>query len=649
MRIIEKGVLTVFLIFTLFTSLASAEILFSQPETVYNRGDDFEIAIKVSSSLRDANDFLVANLICGSETIELFRSPISLKQGGEKVVEISTILGRFLVGSAQGKCLIKAEFDEDEAESIRFDLTSEVDVSLNIEGISFEPGSSVKAYGEAAKSKNPLNGFVEVTVSGIDYKFTGAIKEGKFDFNFTIPSDSKSGDYEIGAYAYEKDSFGEILNEGKASSVIKIKSVMKKLEIALAEQTIAPKNELIFNVIVYDQAKDKVEADIPIAIYNPEGNLLKKEIVKSGESNNLLIESNQSPGYWKIEAGINGLEESRTFLIEEYRELSYKLEDTTLSITNVGNIPYTGPVEVTIGETSEIKELKELPIGGTKQFKLVAPDGEYTIGIGDGSKSESLGPAFLTGRAILVEDISSLFGGNMLILIASIVILIIAIVALFLYRKISRDKFSKPQKQFSGFVMKQPVRDSAKTSAIMDNGEKQESSIVALKIKNPDVLQNQIASKTIDTALWKAKELGAKIYVNGDFRIIVFAPLLTKQKDNSLRAVRAAQTMERILSDHNKRYSQIIEFGIGVNVGDLIVESKEGHFKFMSIDNTVAAAKNIAQLAKEEALISEKLHRVTAGKIKSQKLADKDFWKIISAVDRSDQDAFLKNMKVKGP
>src|SRR3989344_8647217 len=181
----------------------------------------------------------------------------------------------------------------------------------------------------------------------------------------------------------------------------------------------------------------------------------------------------------------------------------------------------------------------------------------------------------------------------------------------------------------------------SESSSLIDKGEKQESSIISLKIKDSSSLQDE-SSKTIETALWKAKEAGARIYVNGEFRIIIFAPVLTKEKDNSLRAVRTAQTIERILTEYNRRSAKKIDFGVGVGVGDIIVELKEGKFKFMSINNTIASTKNIAQSSNSEVLISEKLHRYTAGKVKTEKRAD-NIWKVISLSDRSDQKDFLRN------
>ena len=69
MRNFKRGLFLAAISLILFSSLISAEIIISQPESIYNKGDMFEISIDVSSPLKDTNDFLKVNMICGYETI----------------------------------------------------------------------------------------------------------------------------------------------------------------------------------------------------------------------------------------------------------------------------------------------------------------------------------------------------------------------------------------------------------------------------------------------------------------------------------------------------------------------------------------------------------------------------------------------------
>ena len=271
-----------------------------------------------------------------------------------------------------------------------------------------------------------------------------------------------------------------------------------------------------------------------------------------------------------------------------------------------------------------------------------------------------MGSAALTGNAISVEDIGGVLGNNLGILIGMIVILILALVAIFLYRKVLKgqvltgahgtlmpDFLNKKSESTSSTTIK--TADKKPAAVVIDRGEKQESSIISIKIKNPEVVYSRgsFALKALDSALWKAKEQGAKIYSEGDFRLIIFAPILTKEQDNSLRAITTAQTIERILSQYNRRAAKKIDFGIGVNIGGLIVESREGIFKFMSVDNTISATKRISNYSKNEVILSEPIHRKTVGKVKVEKIENQNLWKVNKILDRSQYQPYLKNFKTK--
>src|SRR3989344_7932015 len=76
------------ILFTLFTSIlllsiASAELIITQPRSIYNFGDSFDISIKIIPQ-KDANSFFTATLVCSGDNVELYRSPVKLNIGEEK-------------------------------------------------------------------------------------------------------------------------------------------------------------------------------------------------------------------------------------------------------------------------------------------------------------------------------------------------------------------------------------------------------------------------------------------------------------------------------------------------------------------------------------------------------------------------------------
>ncbi len=259
-----------------------------------------------------------------------------------------------------------------------------------------------------------------------------------------------------------------------------------------------------------------------------------------------------------------------------------------------------------------------------------------------------LGTTFLTGRAISVQDAGGIFAGKSVILLGLIIILIVAAIIVFLYRKFSSRQFSLGTKK-TGFKELAQTSESAENrqDAMIDKGEKQEATIVALNLKNLGELQNAESTNAIDSALWKAKESGAKIYSDGEYRIIILAPVLSREKEIPLAAVELARAVEKSLTAHNKRHHTKINFGIAVNEGTLIVEFKNGKFRFMSMNNLISATKRMSSLSEGDVLMSESLHRKLVGKIKTQKVPNKNLWKIDQVADRSNPPEYLKTFSHK--
>jgi class 3 adenylate cyclase len=138
----------------------------------------------------------------------------------------------------------------------------------------------------------------------------------------------------------------------------------------------------------------------------------------------------------------------------------------------------------------------------------------------------------------------------------------------------------------------------------------------------------------------KVKEKGAKVYVSDDFRIMIFAEKSTGQKDNTMRAVSSAKILRDYLSSHNKTRSVKIDFGIGMNAGDMIIEGRGGKFKFTSLGSTISVTKKLAGMSKGDLLISEGLHGKVVGKVKAKKNPG-NYWTITQVSDRAEHEEFV--------
>jgi hypothetical protein len=431
----KEGIL-IGLALLLFVQFVSAEILISQPSGMYNYGDQLNVSVTVIPK-SNANDFFTASVICGDSTIEVYRSALGTSYGTNRVIPVEIVFDRTIVGDLNGVCNVKAEYGPDSATSQSFEITDNVKVSFVSDSALVEPGKAVGITGQAVKSNGKdLNGFVDILLQGTDVIAHEIVKDGKFGSKFLIPSNTAAGNYILTANAYEKPN-NEITNTGNASSIVKVKSVVSGADIALSAQDLIPGEILTYSVVLYDQTNQPIQSqEMSVELYGNEKNLIFKKLIKSGESSTLAITSNFTPGNWVLDAKGAGLETTRSFGVNELQNASYEVVNGTLFITNTGNVPYNKPIQVSIGGESDVKDIS-LDVGEIREFRLLAPDGEYPIEIVQGDNTYTLGTSFLTGNAIAVQDVQGLFTSSKYsagIWLAIIIILIF--IAMKYYKKI---------------------------------------------------------------------------------------------------------------------------------------------------------------------------------------------------------------------
>ena len=105
----KKSVFIYIILLSLIIPLASAEISFSQPNSVYNLGDDFSIILGVSSNV-DTNSFLIVSLVCSDDDlnatnqnkIEIYRSATSVKAFEKNSSDISLKFDNSLINNLEG-------------------------------------------------------------------------------------------------------------------------------------------------------------------------------------------------------------------------------------------------------------------------------------------------------------------------------------------------------------------------------------------------------------------------------------------------------------------------------------------------------------------------------------------------------------------
>jgi len=508
---------------------------------------------------------------------------------------------------------------------------------------------------EPSETETPIiEGRSEISEEGfVIGTFSGEVTNGNFSVSFLIPEDAPPGTYRINASAFDLDRQGVIQNFGESYTEIKVKQVLTDVDLEFSAASIKPGNEFTYKAIIYDQAKNEGEGDVGIEIHEPNEGLFFGKVVKAGEPQNLFIDSNFAPGFWKVKVSMDGLEKTKVFIVEELAKVSTNISNGILTLTNVGNVAYKKQVEISIGNRSEIRDIN-LGIGESKMLKLDAPDGEYAIVINDGEAKYDLGRTFLTGRAIGIGNVGGVLFGSSGVWIWALIIAILLVVVLILIRKIIKKKFvgkipknvipfAPAGKAFARPMYRKETAGPATMGSLIDKGTRQNASIVALKIKNLALLQSrgENSLEAIDKALLQAKAAKSKIYVDNDYRIIVFAPSITKEKDNDLLAISVAREIWEILENHNRISANKIEFGIGVHSGEIAVELREGKIRFVSLENTIPVAKRIAESSAGAVLLSEHLHKKTLGKMKVDKVEGTNYWELKRLMDKAHYEEFI--------
>lgn len=659
---IKAGILVFLIIVLCFPVLG--EIMLSQPENIYNVGDevDFSAAIKSGGNLEG---LLKMSLVCANASEDFYLAPISLKDGEEKTVNTIITLNKNFLKDMIGNCNILVKTPTEEAKSQSFEISDNIELMMNLNALTFSPGDIVDIKASALKPNlKPVKGFLEIEVDGTDIKTMKTVDSSRFRVNFSFPENIKSGAYLVKGRVYEKDKNDEVTNEGHASIEVKIRQIPDKVEVAIDRQSVNPGSNVSFKAFIYDQANKEVEGDVSVVVVDPFGDEILKRLVKTSEKIVVDIEKNASAGYWAVYANHHDLKVKRLFYVENREEASFELIQDILVITNTGNVPYRKAVQIAIGNEVEIRQL-DLDIGKSTRFRLLAPDGNYRVAITDGTTKLSKSDVSLTGNVIGVMSVMK--KGNIIIRYPVVWLFLIMVFGMFIILLLGRLK----KKRFVGYEIaslkkkktgKQERQEKGKESipittelaggeireaehTLSLRGEKQPASLIALKIKNAnEIIKNKNALSTIEKALESVYDNKGVVYRTGEYIIPLFLPSLTKTFKNDITAVKTASAITNRIKEHNRKFSQKIDFGIGIHSGDVIAEKdkQQNKIKFAGLGNSLALAKKIAGVSDRQVLLSKNTSQKVSPEIKTgESQKNKDVYEIKKIVERKQYKNFI--------
>ena len=651
------AVFAVFLI-SINLNLAAAEVLLNQPKAVYNVNDMMDVSATVRANL-DTDSFVELSLICGGFSKLFYFSPVSLKDMQEEKIEKKLLLSRSFLKDMIGSCIISADYDDETYSSQNFKISDKIILNLYMDKTSVNPDEGIKVEGSAVKENGQnVEGVIEIDIRDTLIRTSDSVSHGKIGLNFSFPDNAKSGNYIAKIIVYEKVG-GEITNSAEKEVMLSVKQEPRNIEIITDKQSVIPGEEIKFKPVIYDQAGDLVDGNVKILVFDEQGESYLGKVMKAGDEVIIGFAENEGFGNWRIEASAFELTGMRNFEIEQLQKASFRILNDTLTVSNVGNVPYKKQIMVNIGTAVLAIGPLDLAVGEEKVYVLTGnEDGEYALSVSDGEQSVETS-AHLLGGAIGVRELRgrlAIFNNYPIVWV--FLILVFGMFVFTMSRRVIKKRYygyAPSKAEMKGFekvsqkenAKKLPVMNiqniknvrEAEPALVMD-GNKEEAGVVVLKIKNMQELEkNKLARETIERAVSGMNEHKGTINRNNDSYTGIFVPTLTKTFKNDLAAVKAATAIAAHLNEHNNKLKDKIEYGIGVNSGELAVRVIDGKLRFTPLGNTTSLAKRVADNADKTVLLTANTNKKICNDVKTLKQGE--YYSISRIIEREANKDFL--------
>jgi len=174
-----------------------------------------------------------------------------------------------------------------------------------------------------------------------------------------------------------------------------------KMEISVAKEKFEAGKNITLKVSIFNSENKPVDDLVSVILEDAEKRINVEKMIPSNEFADIDLGDGASYGQGKITARYRESEATRFFTIEIRESAVFTLNGNNLIITNTGNTRYTKTVHITIGETTGIKNPK-LDVGEKVSYKLIAPEGVYSIKITDGKTELTKGDVQLTGTGRVI-------------------------------------------------------------------------------------------------------------------------------------------------------------------------------------------------------------------------------------------------------
>lgn len=647
----------------LLLNTVQASVSISEPKGTYNLGDSLDTEIVFSYS-EQIHGFLRITLACGGGENLVYFSP-TIIESSHKSVDIS-----YPVSKALGSCHISASIEDEknnkleEEKTINFLLTDKIDIDASINKEEFEPSDTLEIEGEAIKANGEkVNGIIEILID--DNEYTTSVSKGKFSYGLELAENILPGPHNI--ILKIEDIKG---NKGNNSVIFKIKQIPTSLTVETNNNEFILDEILIITPKLFDQAQQVMSENINVRLLSKEtvilflskDRVLLEESVQSSNETMYRFTEDAPPGEYIVEASFDNLKIEKTILVLEFEKVEFKMENNTLAVTNIGNVPYKKSIEVMFKIQEQVIRESidlDLEVGETQVFELEAPKGTYDLDINAGEDSMKFSNVPLTGNVVATIDLNpekNIVNNWALWLFIAIVIILV----IFLYFKNKKKrKYGIKKKETERIDTKAIEREHRMISAgavdkdikkifnkhtgklaaqtIMPSlvyGTKQQISVLLISIsgfekfavlKKKDLQKfNKVLDRYFEAITQKIKVHQGVVDLYGSNLVVFFN--VVKQYRHDIAAIKTAKDIRKITEVFNEAVKNLdVELRVkaGINTGLATVSSigADKAVKYTSIGNTITLAKALKNKALEnEILIPEKIYEHVSNVINAKRI-----------------------------
>ncbi len=641
---IKRGSLVSIFAFAVLFSLAFASAtieITQQPFEVYNFGDTVFTSVSLNPS--NVTGSFEINLVCDGNSVNFYKiapAESAFSPNVPQKINHKIILTKEYLGSLIGDCYIQSFLGSESVNSNHFLLTEDISLTTKIDKALYSPGETVSISMEAKKANGiSLNGHYQLSSSA---NLNGNVEEGIATALYQIANDAPAGKYEVVVWVYDGE-INNILNQKKYALYYEVKQVPRKLEIGLGSFEATPNQNFSFSVDLTDQIGLKMPGSVSVKYTSPKNEQNNLDIL-SGTTGTIDFPSDATPGSYLLTATIGDLSVEKEFTVKEVANISVVLlEDLKMvSVTNIGNVPYSDSLNVTIGNETETI-LVDLKLGEEKRYNLHAPDGIYDVLAQTGVFSAA-SQLSLTGHAVSVGSWTGvgLFEQYPLVWFFIALILIVAGIIVFMkfrnnrtydYKARSHERAQKEMKDEDlneiskkAFQKKQflnlanPIVNEAQSVPTL-KGNKDNCSVIAVNIKNYAHLGVEARSR-LNEIISTAKDKYGVLEFRGQHMLIIYSPLVTRTYKNEIIASKAAWKIRNELDKYNSKFKDKIVYNIGLNAGEMVSALVNGKLAYTNIGNGVVLAKRISDLSEGKILVSQSFRQKL---MRELKIAKTDF------------------------